>query len=211
MGALAVGGDAQTQRALATRLDLCVGGLSQQRHGTIKELRVSADQPVQPVVLGGDFLALIEHQGEVPFQIWRIRQRGKCVNVAGCAGLHIHATQAEQRLLAGLFVHSDARRQVVSRRHGIDVPGEDHTVAEVALRAGDNRVSLPNHLNLWDLPQGGLEDIGNDLLIVGFTVDIHERCGERDWVIRQCQRSGATELMIIGWLLISSHRVSSYR
>ena len=135
---------------------------------------------VQAVVLGGHFLALVEHQRQVAGQLRGVRQSGEGVRVAGGARLHVHGAEAEDGLLPRLRVRPQARGQVIRRRHGIQVARQNHPIPKAAMGARDQGVSPARDLYVLDVTQGGLDSVGDLLLVVRLAVDVNELAGKRD-------------------------------
>ena len=93
-------------------------------------------QPQQPVAVRRDLLAVVEHVGDVPagrdegggepqlYRHPRFHVRGPAAVQAGALG---------------------ARGQVARDRHGIDVPGQDHSFRPAEHGPGHDRVTVSVH------------------------------------------------------------------
>ena len=75
MGALAVGGDVDPQRALAAGLDDRVRGLHQDREVGLQQVGVALREQAEAVVLALDLLGLVEDEGHVAVGLGHGRRR----------------------------------------------------------------------------------------------------------------------------------------
>jgi hypothetical protein len=128
------GGHLGPQRALASAFDEALGRLHQ--HGEVpgEQGRGGPAQPQQPVALGRDLFAFVEHVGHVP--AWRRQVRGQ-PELHGHPGFHVRRAAAVQPGPVG------AGGQVARDRDRVDVPGQDDPLSPPELGAGHDRVAVP--------------------------------------------------------------------
>jgi|HubBroStandDraft_6_1064221.scaffolds.fasta_scaffold133415_2 hypothetical protein len=143
-------GDLGAQRALAAALDHAGGRLHQ--HGEVpgQQLRMLAAQPQQPVALGRDLLAVVEHVGDVAGG--RGEPRGE-PELHRHPGLHVGRAAAEQPRPLG------TGGNVARDRHRVDVPGQDDPFRPAELGPGHDRVAVPADGQVRQRPQRGLDGV----------------------------------------------------
>jgi hypothetical protein len=129
-------GDLSPQRALAAAFDFRRTRLQQHREVAGQQFRAMAAQPQQPVPVGGDLLAVVEHVGHVP---GGRGQAGREPQLHRHPGLHVGGAAAVQ---PGTF---EPGRDVARDRHGVEVPGQQHPFRPSERGAGHDRVSVPVH------------------------------------------------------------------
>jgi hypothetical protein len=162
--------DLRPQRALAAALDFRRTRLHQHREVAGQQLRATAAQPQQPVTVGGDLLAVVEHVGHVP---GGRGQAGREPQLHRHPGLHVGAAAAVQPRPV------EPGGDVARDRHGVEVPGQYHPLRPPERGAGHDRVSVPVHGQVRPGPQRGLDRVRERSFLAADRRDIDELRGQR--------------------------------
>lgn len=168
--------DKNADAALTAGLNHRARRLAEQRQVPRQKLRAVAFQQRQPVVLRGNFFGLVADQGEVKSQIICITQRGKGVDVARHAGLHVHRAAPPQHIALHVV------RDVVRDRHRINMPRQHHALRQPTMGARHERVAASHNLHARQVPQRGLKGIGEGLFVVGGGRDVDKLFSQLNWV-----------------------------
>ncbi len=130
---LAAGDDVRPQGALAAALDHGSGRLQQDGEVRRQQVRPHPAEPQQAVALGLDFLAVVEHVGDIPH---RGGQLGSQPQLYGDTGLHVATAAAVQHTV------NEPRRKVGVHRHRVNVPGKHDPLGPAELGPGNDRVTV---------------------------------------------------------------------
>jgi hypothetical protein len=166
--------DVDPHCALTSSLDDGVRRLEQHREVGRQPVRVLAGQPQEPVPLGLDLFTVVEHVGDIAGG--RCHRRGKAQH-DGDPALHVGGAEAVQD--AAL----PPGRQVVSGRDGVEVPGENDSLASPPRRARHDRVASAVDR---EVPKGAechLDRVGDLLLVTALGVDVHKSRSQRGCVL----------------------------
>ena len=166
--------DVDVQRALAAGLDHGVGGLHQDREVGGEQRGVALAELEQPVVVGLDLLAVVEHEGEVAD---RLGHRGGQPQDHRVAALHVAGAQAVQDPVV-----VEPRGQVVVDRHRVEVAGDHHPLVAAQLGAGHHGVAVPADAQVPERPQRRLDGVRDRLLVVADRLEVHQLPGQRQHV-----------------------------
>jgi hypothetical protein len=164
------GGHLGPQRALASAFDKTRGRLHQ--HGEVpgEERRGGPAQPQQPVALGRDLLAFVEHVGHVPAGRGQVRGQPELYRHPS---LHVGRAAAVQPGPVG------AGGQVARDRDRVDVPRQDDPLGPPELGTGHDRVAVPADDQVAERPQRGLDGVRERPLLAADRGNVHELCGQR--------------------------------
>ena len=160
--------------ALAAALDDGGGGLHQHREVGLEPLRPRAGDPLQPVALELDLLALVQEQRQVAV---RLGQLGGRTQDHRAAALHVTGPQAQQPVAV------QPSGEVVVHRHRVEVAGECHALLASEVGTGHHGVAVAFDVQVRQLAQGGLHRVGDRPLVAADRVYVHQRVGERDDVL----------------------------
>jgi hypothetical protein len=138
-----------------------------------------AAQPQQPVTVGGDLLAVVEHVGHVP---GRRGQAGREPQLHRHPGFHVGGAAAVQ---PGPL---EPGRDVARERHRVEVPGQHHPFRPPEHGAGHDRVTVPVHGQVRPGPQRVLDRVRERSFLAADRRDVHEPRGQR--------RPGEAEIQI---------------
>ena len=170
MRALPGRGHLGPERALASAFDLARARLHQHGEITGEQARGGAAQPQQPVALGRDLFALVEHVGHVP------AGRGQ---VGGQPQLHRHPGLHVGRAAAVQPGSVGAGRQVSRDRDRVDVPGQDDPFGPAELGTGHDRLAVAADGQVGERPQRGLDGVRERPFLAADRGNVHELRGQR--------------------------------
>ena len=171
-------GDLGPQRPLAAAFDLRGRRLHQDREVTGQKSGAVAAEPQQPVAVGGDLLAVVEHVGYVP---GGRGDRGGQPELDRHPGLHVGRAAAVQPGPLG------TRGKIARQRYRVDVPGEDHPLGPPEHRAGHDRVSVPVHGQVRARSQRGFDGVREGTFLAADRWDVNELRSQRRAVGRKIQ------------------------
>ena len=162
-------GDVGPQRALAAALDHAAGRLEQDGEVPGQQLGPVAADPGQPVALGLDLLAVVEHVGHVPD---RAGQRRGQAELDGHPGLHVGGSATVEAEPFGM------RRKIAGHRDGIDVPGQDHPLRPAQRGARHHGRAVGVHGQVRQRAQRRRDLPRQPLLRAADRLDIGQRRGQ---------------------------------
>ncbi len=140
-------------RALAARFDPPPGRLEQDRQVAGDEIRTLGEQPTQPVVLVGDFFAVVEAQRHVAAR--RVASVGRELQQHREPALHVGGAETVHRVAV------PAGRRVAIRGHGVEVAAEHDPFRRAAVRARDHIGAEPRDFEVRGaIAQRCLDDVG---------------------------------------------------
>jgi hypothetical protein len=94
------------------------------------------------------------------------------------AGLHVRRAAAVE------FVTVEAAGQIVGGGHGVGVAGQQDARRSAEVGAGEHGVAIADDLEAVGLgAQGGLDLVGDALLVPRLAGDVHQRRGQRDRIV----------------------------
>jgi hypothetical protein len=163
-------GDLRPQRALAAAFDFRRTRFHQHREVAGQQFRAAAAQPQQPVTVGGDLLAVVEHVRHVP---GRRGQAGREPQLHRHPGFHVGGAAAVQ---PGAL---EPGRDVARERHGVQVPGQHHPFRPPEHGAGHDHVSVPVHGQVRPRPQRVLDRVRERPFLAADRWDVDELRGQR--------------------------------
>ena len=177
------GGDLRTQRALAARLDRAVGRLAEDREVGGEPVRVLALDAAEPVALGLDLLAVVEHERQV---VARLGEGRGQVGDDGVAGLHVRRAAPVEQV-------SPSRR--LGRLSAIGTvsmwPASSTRRSRPRSRASQHGVARAQHLQRRGLrPQRRLQGIGQRRLLPRDAGHVDEGGAEVDGVRGEVEFGG---------------------
>jgi hypothetical protein len=192
--AAALEGEDGAHRALAAGLELAVRGLEEDGEVAVEPAAPLAGHPAEAVERRVDLLVVVEDEREV------VRGLGpRDAEPAGQAqhhrvtGLHVGRAAAVEQAVLGVRGH------VVGDRHGVEVAGEHDAGVPAEVGAGEHRVAQPLHLQSAEAAQGGLDGVGQCLLVPGDRGGVDEGAGQLEDVGREVEvRCGAHDRRAYG-------------
>ncbi len=146
----AADGDLDPQRPLAAGLDAGVGRLHQDGEVGGQPVGVGTRDAAEAVALGLDLLVVVEDVRDVAARGGHGRGQPQR---DGDAALHVARAEAVEPV-----VH-DARGEVVRRRHGVEVSGDQDALGAAEAGARDDRVPVPVDAQVGVGPQGALDGV----------------------------------------------------
>ena len=175
VGAAACRAELDAQRAIAAALNDGVRGFAENREVGREQVGVRAREPAEAVELARNLFVVVPHPCHVVggrVELHREREHD------GAATLHVDGSAAVQR--AGLVVALEAGRQVVVDGHGVDVARDHDALRAAQARAGDDRVTVAQHLEVRGVDaQGALDRVGEHPLIARDARHIAQRLRQR--------------------------------
>jgi len=164
------GGHLGPERALAAAFDLARTRLHQHRDVTGEQARGGAAQPEQPVAVGGDLFALVEHVGHVPAGCGQVRGQPQ---LNRHPGLHIGRAAAVQPGPVS------AGRQVAGQRDRVDVPSQNDPFGPPELGPGHDGVPVAADGQMGERPQRALDGVRERPFLAADRGNVHELRGQR--------------------------------
>ena len=166
----------QAQGPVAAALDPGRRGLPQHRQVPRQPVGVGRQDPSQAVEVGGDLLVVVQDPGDV---LARVGQGGRQVEGHGHPALHVHAAAPPDHLLAVTLLAPPGHVAAPQRDgHGVQVPGHHHALRASQVGAGHHRVAVTQHLQVVQVPQGGLDGVRQRPLRARDAGDVHQRLGD---------------------------------
>lgn len=128
--------DNSAQGALTPGLNQPIRGFQKDRRVTGHQLRMRVHQAFQPVELGSNLLAVVQHTAEVAMQcVWSLTCQQRHAQYDGHTALHVYRTQTPHPPVG----HS--MRQIPRWGDGIQVTSEQHALGMAEVGCRDHHIA----------------------------------------------------------------------
>src|SRR5690606_28434124 len=141
VGATTAGGDVDTDRAVASSLDLAARGLAEDREVRLAQFRVLAHEAAETAATGGDLCVIVPDPRDVDGGLDELHGEREH---DGTAALHVDRAAPPQRRA----VVDEPGGQVRVDRNGVDVARDHDPLGPAEPRAGDHGIPVTRHLEV---------------------------------------------------------------
>ena len=159
----AVQGNIDARGAVASALDCCTCGFTEDREVAREQVGARASEPTESVEFARDLLVVVPDPGEID---GRGIQLGSEDERDGHARLHIDGAATNEELSL------DPHRKVGVNGHGIDVTGDNDAFVPPQRGASDQRVAIPNEFEVVEAGQRRLDCVAQRTLVARHGFDV---------------------------------------